>query len=44
MSLFEILSIADIYSKVCPPDQTSMLGLLRSTSKKIEGTNRYYGS
>ena len=35
MNLFEILS-ADVYSKVCPPDQTSMLGLLRSTSKKLK--------
>jgi hypothetical protein len=35
MSLFEILS-ADIFPEVCPPDQTSMLGLLRSTSKKFK--------
>jgi hypothetical protein len=35
MSLFEILS-ADIFPEVCPPDQTSMLGLLRSTSKELK--------
>jgi hypothetical protein len=35
MSLFEILS-ANIFPEVCPPDQTSMLGLLRSTSKKFK--------
>jgi hypothetical protein len=35
MNLFKILT-ADVYSKVCPPDQTSMLGLLRSTSKELK--------
>ena len=36
MSLLKVLRIADIYSKVCPPDQTLMLGLLRSTSKTFK--------
>jgi hypothetical protein len=36
MSLLKVLSIADIYSKVCPPNQTLMLGLLRSTSTQFK--------
>jgi hypothetical protein len=36
MSLLKVLSIADVYSKVCPPDKTVMLGLLRSTSKELK--------
>ena len=36
MSLLKVLRIADIYSKVCPPDQTLMLGLLRSTSTQFK--------
>lgn len=36
MSLLKVLSIADIYSEVCPPYQTLMLGLLRSTSTQFK--------